>query len=58
MSDNDRARAVRRPFFFRCPEQLRERLVVEAEAAERSLTAEIVFRLRKSLEHSADRVVA
>jgi Arc-like DNA binding domain len=49
MSENDQVRPVRRPFFFRFPQELRERLTIEAEAAERTLTAEIVYRLRKSL---------
>ena len=58
MSDHDRARPIRRPFFCRFPNELRERLAVEAEAAERTLTAEIVYRLRKSLERPADRAAA
>ena len=49
MAENDQARPPRRPFFFRFPDDLRERLAVEAEAAERTLTAEIVHRLRESL---------
>ena len=40
----------RRPFFFRFPDDIRERLISEAAAAERTLTAEIIYRLRVSLE--------
>jgi hypothetical protein len=58
MIDTDKAHPVRRPFLFRFPNDLRERLACEAEAAERTLTAEIVYRLRKSLERAADRAVA
>jgi hypothetical protein len=57
MAENDQARPPRRPFFFRFPDDLRERLAVEAEAAERTLTAEIVYRLRKSLQ-PADQATA
>jgi Arc-like DNA binding domain len=52
MPENDQLPSTRRPFFFRFPDDLRERLAVEAEAAERTLTAEIVYRLRKSLRPS------
>jgi predicted HicB family RNase H-like nuclease len=39
-----------RPFFLRrFPEEVRRRLAEEARAAERSLTAEIIHRLRQSL---------
>jgi hypothetical protein len=39
-----------RPFFLRrFPEEVRRRLVDEARASERSLTAEIIYRLRQSL---------
>jgi hypothetical protein len=55
MLENNQVRPIRRPFFFRFPQELRERLAVEAQATERTLTAEIVYRLRKSLEPSADR---
>ena len=55
MAENDEVRPPRRPFFFRFPDDLRERLAVEAEAAERTLTAEIVYRLRKSLRPATAR---
>jgi hypothetical protein len=58
MAENDQSRPPRRPFFFRFPDDLRERLAVEAEAAERTLTAEIIYRLRKSLRWPADRATA
>jgi Arc-like DNA binding dprotein len=58
MIDTDKAYPVRRPFLFRFPNDLREQLVCEAEAAERTLTAEIVYRLRKSLERPAERAAA
>jgi hypothetical protein len=54
MSKSDQA-CRRRPFFFRIPDELRERLTAEAEEAERSLAAEMVFRLRKSLERRSDK---
>ena len=39
-----------RPFFLRrFPNEVRRRLVDEARASERSLTAEIIYRLRQSL---------
>jgi predicted HicB family RNase H-like nuclease len=39
-----------RPFFLRrLPEEIRRRLAKEAKASERSLTAEIIHRLRQSL---------
>jgi Arc-like DNA binding domain len=39
-----------RPFFLRrFPEDVRRRLADEARASERSLTAEIIHRLRQSL---------
>jgi hypothetical protein len=39
-----------RPFFLRrFPEEVRRRLSDEARASERSLTAEIIHRLRQSL---------
>jgi hypothetical protein len=40
----------RRPFFLRLPNDLRHRLAQEAVTAERTLTAEIIFRLRRSIE--------
>jgi hypothetical protein len=40
---------ARKPFFFRFPEELREQLEERARDSERSLTAEIVWRLRNSL---------
>jgi len=45
-----KVRPTRRPFFFRLPDDLRKQLDHEAERAERSLGAELVFRLRASLE--------
>ena len=47
--EEDRGRPVRKPLFVRCPSELREQLVDRAKEAERSLTAEVVFRLRQSL---------
>jgi hypothetical protein len=38
---------------IRFTEELRQRLVAEARAAERSLNSEIIYRLRKSLESSS-----
>jgi hypothetical protein len=43
-------RPVDRPFFLRrFPEGIRSRIADEARASERSLTAEIIHRLRQSL---------
>jgi hypothetical protein len=39
----------RKPFFLRIPDDLRHQLTVEARAAERHLSNEIIFRLRQSL---------
>jgi hypothetical protein len=40
-----------RPFFLRrFPEEIRRRLADEARASERSLTAEIIHRLRQSFQ--------
>ena len=47
--EEDRDPPVRKPLFVRCPPELRQQLVDRAKAAERSLTAEVVFRLRQSL---------
>ena len=42
-----------RPFFLRrLPEEVRRRLADEARASERTLTAEIIHRLRQSLRAS------
>jgi plasmid stability protein len=50
MATDAQDRTPRRPFFIRCfPEDLRRQLAVEAKAAERSVAAEAVFRLRRSL---------
>jgi len=47
-----------RPFFLRrFPEEVRRRLADEARASERSLTAEIIHRLRQSLR-TADEAAA
>jgi predicted HicB family RNase H-like nuclease len=56
--DNEVGCPVRNPFFLRFPEELRRQLAAEAKAAERSLNAEIVYRLRQSLKITADRVTA
>ena len=49
MEAEDFGRPVRKALFVRCPSELREQLIDRARAAERSLTAEVVFRLRQSL---------
>jgi hypothetical protein len=52
MSEQDQ-KQVREPLFLRVPKQLRTELESRAQASERSLTAEIVFRLRNSLASEA-----
>jgi hypothetical protein len=47
--EKDRGRPVRRPLFVRCPQELREQLLDRARESERSLTAEVIYRLRQSL---------
>ena len=47
--EEDFRRPVRKALFVRCPPELHEQLIDRARAAERSLTAEVVFRLRQSL---------
>ena len=49
MEAEDRGRPVRKPLFVRCPPELHDQLIDRARQAERSLTAEVVFRLRQSL---------
>ena len=53
----DRAKCPdHRPFFLRrLPEEVRRRLADEATASERTLTAEIIHRLRQSLRASDER---
>jgi len=46
----EKGHSSRRPFFFRLPNDLRHQLAQEAVTAERTLTAEIIFRLRRSVE--------
>jgi hypothetical protein len=53
MTEENR-RSNRRPFFLRLPNDLRHQLAQEAVTAERTLTAEIVFRLRRSIERQAN----
>jgi hypothetical protein len=58
MVNDDCNRPIRRkPIFLRCPEELRTRLVDRARESERSLTAEVVYRLRRSLQ-TADEAAA
>ena len=49
MEAEDFGRPVRKALFVRCPPELHDQLVDRAKQAERSLTAEVVFRLRQSL---------
>ena len=58
MTTDDQPHPSRRPFFLRFPEDLRQRLAAEAEAAERTLTSEVIFRLRRSLEQRSDKATA
>jgi len=50
MTKDPQAQPDRRPFFFRCPEDLRQQLERAAEEAERPLCGEIIVRLRASLK--------
>jgi hypothetical protein len=50
----EKGHSKRRPFFLRLPNDLRNQLVQEAVTAERTLTAEIIFRLRRSIERPAN----
>ena len=50
MSSKRPKRPNREPVFLRFPEGLRSQLEDQARASERSLTAEVVFRLRNSLQ--------
>ena len=54
----DEHRPVRRPMFLRVPDELRRQLTKEARASERSLTAEVIVRLRASLKPTTDEVTA
>ena len=54
MTEHNPQRSIREPVFLRFPKELRSQLEEEARASERSLTAEIVWRLRNSLKHSAE----
>jgi hypothetical protein len=51
--EEDRVRPIRKPLFVRCPEELRDQLLDRARESERSLTAEVVYRLRQSLRAAA-----
>ena len=44
-----------KPFFLRrLPEEVRRQLADQARASERTLTAEIIHRLRQSLRHAGE----
>jgi hypothetical protein len=58
MTKDPQAPAIRRPFFFRCPEDLRQQLERAAEEAERPLAGEIIVRLRASLRRQKPEEVA
>jgi hypothetical protein len=55
--EEGRGQRVRRPLFVRCPEELRQQLSDKARESERSLNAEVVYRLRQSLR-AADEAAA
>jgi Arc-like DNA binding domain len=48
----------RRPIFLRIPEELRSQLWALARASERTLTAEIVYRLKTSVNPHASEVTS
>ena len=55
----DQDAPLRKPVFLRrFPQELHQQLTEEARAAERSLTAEIIFRLRASLKRKAEKAAA
>jgi hypothetical protein len=59
MTNDAQAQQTRRPFFFRCPEDLRQQLELAAQEAERPLCGEIIVRLRASLRRrKTEEVVA
>ena len=51
----DEHHVVQRPVFLRSfPEELRRQLAEQAKAAERSLTSEIIYRLKASFRQQAN----
>jgi hypothetical protein len=58
MTKDPQAQPVRRPFFFRLPDDLRQQLEHAAGEAERPLCGEIIVRLRASLRRRKSEEVA